>query len=124
MFDATATEFPFVEALPKREKSKLAKVWEMLAEFSDAQKREGALVPVMLAARVLDLSRTRIDQICEDGRLRRVVVDGHVFISEASILSFARSCRVHGRPRKASFTFREALESSREMVKEYSSKKA
>jgi len=84
--------------MAKREKSKLAKVWDLVKQLRAATEEEGALIPVMLAAKCLDLSRTRIDDICRDGRLRRVTVDGHVFITEKSIVEFAKVERKNGRP--------------------------
>lgn len=116
MFESEAIEFPFCENLPKREKSKLAKCWELLQSLSDATAKEGALIPVMLAAKCLDVSRTRVDQLVGDGRLKRVVVDGHVFITEATIIAFARAERVNGRPRKTPLTLRECISAGREMV--------
>jgi hypothetical protein len=111
------SEFPFVEALPKREKSKLVKAWELLGHLREATEREGALVPVMLGAKCLDLSRTRIDSICADGRLRRVEVDGHIFITESSIVEFAKTERKNGRPLTTSSpTMRECHAMARELV--------
>lgn len=100
--DAVAIpEFPFVAALPKREKSKLAKAWDLMRQIRHYTDEDGSLVPVMLAAKCLDLSRSRIDSICADGRLRRVEIDGHVFITENSILEFGAMERKNGRPLKA-----------------------
>lgn len=107
-----------MEALPKREKTRLARAWELLGHLREATEREGALVPVMLAAKCFDLSRSRIDSICQDGRLRRVEVDGHVFITEASMIEFAQVERKNGRPLKTSSpTLRECHTMARELVK-------
>lgn len=98
--EAAVTEFPFVAALPKREKSKLAKVWELKRHLDEATQTEGQLIPVTLAAKCLDVGRTRVDQFCAAGQLRRVVVDGHVFISGKSLMELAATERKNGRPTK------------------------
>lgn len=99
--EAAILEFPFVEAPPtKKAQSRLSKAWDLLNRMREATAKEGALVPVILVAKCFDLSRTRIDEICRDGRLRRVEVDGHVFITEDSIVSFAKVERKNGRPLK------------------------
>jgi hypothetical protein len=107
MFDAAISEFPFVEALPKREKSKLARVWDMLKEMKAAVDAEGQLVPVNLTCKLLDVSRTRIDQFCAAGRLRRVTIGDHVFITEKSIVECARDERKSGRPLNVPTTAKE-----------------
>jgi hypothetical protein len=107
MFEAAVSEFPFVESLPKREKSKLAKVWDLLSEMKAATEEQGQLVPVNLTCKLLDLSRSRIDTICSDGRLRRVKVCDHVFITENSIVEFARVERKNGRPLKIPTTAKQ-----------------
>lgn len=98
MFEAAITEFPFVDALPRREKSKLAHVWDLLQEMKAATKAEGQLVPVNLTCKLLDIGRTRVDELCAQGRLRRVKVADHVFITEDSIVELAREARKVGRP--------------------------
>lgn len=109
MFEATVNEFSFVEGLPKRQKSKLASVWELVRRMSEVSETEGALLPPMLVAKALNLSRCRIDQICEDGRLKRITIDGHVFITENSLVAFAKEERKNGRPLNISATWSESL---------------
>lgn len=100
MFEAAVAEFPFVETLPRSEKSKVARVWDLLHVMAAVTKVEGQLVPVMLAAKLLDYTRSSIDNQVEAGRLKRVDIDGHVFITENSIVAFAKEERKMGRPRK------------------------
>jgi hypothetical protein len=107
MFEALAPEFGFVDGLPKREKSKLARVWDLLKQMKVASEKEGQLVPVNLTCKLLDVSRTRIDQFCERGSLRRVEVAGHVFITEQSIIECAREERKVGRPLNVPTTAKE-----------------
>ena len=113
MFNAAIAEFPFVEALPKREKSELSRVWDLLSEMKAATDREGQLVPVNLTCQLLDVGRTRIDQFCAAGRLRRVVVAGHVFITEKSIVECARDERKSGRPLNIPTSAKEAWKRAR-----------
>ena len=112
MFNAAITEFPFVEALPKREKSKLSRVWDILKEMKAATDAQGQLVPVNLTCKLLDVGRTRVDQFCAEGRLIRVEVAGHVFITENSIVELAKSERKHGRPLNIPTTAKETWKRS------------
>lgn len=118
MFDTVASEFPFVEALPKREKSKLVKLWDRVFEFGRISGREGGLVTVMVAARLLGLSRTRIDQLVAAGRLRVVPFEGHVFISCFSIEEYAKQEKSKGgRPRiSPSEAWEMSIDSSRQAI--------
>ena len=100
VFDSTATDFPFVAELPKREKSKLVKFWESFRVFSALRKEHGDLVPQKVAAILLDISTTRVDELVETGKLVRKDFCGHVYITENSLVEVARSERKAGRPLK------------------------
>jgi len=113
VFEATVNEFPFVEQLPKRQKTKLVQVWELVQQMSEVIKTEGALLPPMLVAKALDLSRTRIDELCQDGRLKRMTIDGHVFITENSLVAFAKEERKNGRPLNLPTTLSETIRRSK-----------
>lgn len=100
VFDSTATDFPFVAELPKKAKSKLVKFWEAFRAFSDLRKEHGELVPQKVAATLLDISTTRVDELVETGKLVRKDFCGHVYITENSLVEVARSERKAGRPLK------------------------
>jgi len=117
MFEAAALEFDFVSALPKRDKSRLVKCWEFAQEIARISETEGDLLPVSFACKLLNLSRSRIDQFVLDGRLKRFDVDGHVFISSNSIVECAKIERKNGRPLKVP-TVREVWKASRETARE------
>jgi hypothetical protein len=103
MFEATVSEFPFVESIPKREKSKLQACWDEMAEFVEVSRQEQGLVTVTFACKALKVSRTRIDQMCEAGILKRFEMCGHVMISVRSIRDRAEAERqAGGRPKKSS----------------------
>jgi len=120
MSEAIALEFDFPEVTADRQRSTLARVWELRRKWRDVESREGSMIPCMLAAKVLDVSRSRVDQLVGEGRLKRVEVDGHVFISEDSIVALAKEERRVGRPVKK-ITERDLLKSSfssaRELLK-------
>jgi len=101
MFEATADEFPFVEDLPKREKSRWQKYCDAMAEFAEVSRQEGGLVHVSMAANFLNVSRTRIDELCNAGILKRFSFGGHVVISVRSLKERAESKLLKGRPKKA-----------------------
>jgi len=118
MFEAEALEFPFTAAMPKREKSKLAKCWELLQRMKAISATEGDLVPLMMGAKLLGISRSRVDDFVRDGRLKRYDIDGHVFLTENSIVECARTERKNGRPLKIPTTTAECWKASREYARE------
>jgi len=100
MFNAAITEFPFVETLPKREKTKLAKLWDHLAAVKRIIDEKGTVLPQHMVADLLDLSRSRIGQLIDDGRLEAVEIHGFRYVTETSVVSFAKEERKNGRPTK------------------------
>jgi hypothetical protein len=100
MFEATATDFPFVAEMPKREKSKWRKVLDAFQEIQAITKVEGTLIPQVFAAQVLDLSTARIAQLCNEGRLRVVQVGKSRFVTERSVVDWAKAEHKTGRPLK------------------------
>lgn len=100
MEDVAGVEFPFVQSLPKREKSKLAKVWDLFNEARRISQEKGLLVPATLAATLCDVSRNRIYELMQDGRLDRIELNGHVFVTEQSLVAWAATERKAGRPVK------------------------
>lgn len=100
MFDAQVAEFPFVAGLPKGQKGKLARAWDLVNEIREIEKTNGQLIPLMLAAACLNVSRSRIDDFVNDGRLTRKEIQGHVFITEKSLIECAAFERKSGRPSK------------------------
>jgi hypothetical protein len=100
MFDAVITEFPFVETLPKREKSKLAKLWDHLAEVRSVTAEKGPIIPQVMAADLLSLSRSRIGQFVDEGRLEAVEIHGVRYVTADSVEAYAKVERLNGRPLK------------------------
>jgi hypothetical protein len=98
MFQADATEFPFVAALPKREKSKLTKAWENFQELGRIAEREGMLIPQSMAAALLDMSRQRVNVLVNEGRLRVVQVNGQSYVAGNSVRDYAQAEHKSGRP--------------------------
>lgn len=99
MVEVASLEFPFVAEMPKTKKRLLADFWDMFDTIKEITETEGNLIPVILTCKLLDISRTRVDQLCADGRLKRHEVEGHVFILGNSIVEFAKNDRRRvGRP--------------------------
>jgi hypothetical protein len=89
--------------------------------MEEISKTDGNLIPLTLAAKCLDLSRSRVDDLVRDGRLKRVDIDGHVFLTENSIVECAKIERKNGRPPKnldRGATIKGAWEMARELVQE------
>jgi hypothetical protein len=110
-------EFPWVEQLPKREKSRLAKLWDHFAEVRAIQREHGTIVPVKLAADLAGVTRQRIDDLVERGQLVRIYVNGHPFITENSFVEWAKTERKNGRPLKVLATNKEIWKAAHEAAK-------
>lgn len=120
MFEATITEFPFVEALPKREKGKLAKLWDRFAELRQLTEEKGMLIPQHFAAELLGVSRQRVHTLVNEGRLEAVEVGGSRFVTEPSVLAYAeadRSCAVRLKSLTNKDLWRIAMSNARGQVK-------
>jgi len=98
MIDATVSEFPFVESLPKREQRQVETVWDSLQSLKWLCQDKGLPVPPNVAADLLGVSRQRVHQMMKAGQLERVEFRGHPFILESSIRFLAETERKAGRP--------------------------
>ena len=98
---ADLAEFPFVESLPKREKSRVGKLLDVIGEIEQAQRERGPLLPQHVIADVLGVSRARVGQLVDGGRLESVRIGQTRFVFLASFREFAKQERPTGRPRKA-----------------------
>jgi hypothetical protein len=78
--------------LPKRVKSK----WEELNELCDLVDKHGPIIPVSLAAQLLDLSRQRVYQLIGDGVLVPVEFAGKQWLAEKQIRAFVEVDRPSG----------------------------
>ena len=98
MNDAATTDVPFVAQLPKSNQSKLVKLWNAFRHLYAIQEKHGFPVPRTAAAALLEVHPTRIDQFVADGRLESFDWNGHVYVTENSLVEFARVERKNGRP--------------------------
>lgn len=92
------SEFPFVASLPKSEKKKLRSLWDQWEELKQFALSRGHLIPTGMAHTLAGVSRNRVYQLIEDGRLERYQVGHHSFITEESLIKFVESERKSGRP--------------------------
>jgi hypothetical protein len=96
--ELTITEFPFVAEIPKREKTKVAKIWDQFQELARVQKEHGIVISQTMASKMLNISSQRVGQFLDEGRLQFVEMDGIRFVTEKSIIEFAKMERKNGRP--------------------------
>jgi hypothetical protein len=116
--DAQVLEFPGFADLPRREKSKIVKIWELFASMKKVVEEKGLLIPQVLAAKLLDVCPQRITQLIEAGKLETHEVNGVRFVTENSVVEYARSERKRGRPVKTDYSRKEAWALSRSVNKE------
>lgn len=95
-------EMPFMAELPKREKKALGKLWDRYEEFKRVSADCGGIIPAAFAAEILNVSRQRVFQLIESGKLERVPLDGFetAFVSSRSVEQWARAEHKNGRPCK------------------------
>ena len=91
-------EFPFMDGLPKREVKRVHSVWDKWAELKAVMAAKGALIPITFAAELGGVSRQRIYQLVEAGKLQHVEVGNCGFIAEESFMAWVSSERKTGRP--------------------------
>jgi len=113
MFEAQAIEFPFVAAMPKREKSGFVKVWDHFQELKAVTAQKGMIVPVHMAACLLGVSHQRVSQFLDDGRLEPIEIRGHRYVAESSLVEFCKVERKNGRPVNLPVTAKESWRRAR-----------
>jgi hypothetical protein len=101
MKTATIPEFAFVEALPKREAKAVHSVTEAWNEFQITLQQKGSVIPPGVAAKMANVSRQRLHQLVQDGRLESVSILNHSFITARSFTDWVSSPRLGGRPSTA-----------------------
>lgn len=100
VIDTNTIEFPFVASIPKREQTRIGRAWQAYKKLKAVTEEKGALVPYGLGCKLLNVSRARFTVLCQEGRLDSVSVEGHIFVTEQSLITYARSERRGGRPPK------------------------
>lgn len=85
-------------SLPKREKAAVMGAWEELHEFCEMVKTNGAVIPVTFAGRVLNVSRQRVYELINEGRIQTMELGGHVFVVADSLVEWGKGERKAGRP--------------------------
>lgn len=118
MFEAQTMDFPFVAEMPKRERSKVETLWDRFNHLKAITDEKGMLLPPLFCAKLLGVSRQRIYVLLEEGRLERVDVDGHTFVTEASFIEWCKAEHKNGRPTKAeSLSMKECWKVASDLAK-------
>lgn len=118
MFEAQTMDFPFVAEMPKRERSKVETLWDRFHRLKAITDEKGMLLPVVFCAKLLGVSRQRVYALLDEGRMERVDLDGQIFITEESFISWCRAEHKQGRPTKAeSLTLKQCWTVANDMAK-------
>jgi hypothetical protein len=110
MNDVGTNEFAFVAALPRRERSRVGQLWHDFGELASTLADKGVFVPQSYAAKLLGVSRTRVCDFVNEGRLEFVTVDDTRFVTARSLRAFAAVERKVGRPVKGEADMARAIE--------------
>ena len=124
MTKSEALDFPFVDALPKREKGRFQKVWDHFQAIQRLVESTGMLIPSKLAADIAGISQQRIDQLMDAKVLEKVYYHGHPFVTQDSFLSWAKSERKAGRPLKTPGTMGAKVKMAREFGRTFAAETA
>ena len=125
MHKAQALEFPFMPEVPRRERSRLNLLIDQLNEWKAAEREHGTMLPIRFAAKLCGVSHERLGQLVQEGRIVRVDLGGHVYVTEKSVIEWAQSERKVGRPVKPPgplTILKEGMQTMREMQAENSRK--
>jgi hypothetical protein len=107
--DTTAEQFFFPFTVPANEPKRVKTKWQELKEMSERHEETGGLMPYYVAAILLDVHRSRIAQLVEQGVLRRWDFFGKPYVCVNDVAAFMNSERKGGRPVKdPPTTFKEA----------------
>lgn len=100
MAQIEAIEFPFVNGLPKREKSRFMTFWDRYCQFVKLSEDKGRLVPAGIAGKILGVSKQRVYDLIKNGSVEAVQFEGHHYLTENSLIAYAKTERKAGRPVK------------------------
>lgn len=89
------TLFPLVEEKAGRRSA--------LRDFIDAVEIHGPVMPQAYVSQVLDVSRARVTELINAGRIARVQLRGKWFVPLAALEAFLADERKNGRPAKATW---------------------
>lgn len=118
-----AAEFPFVAEMPKREKSKYAQFKERFAAYKAFIDENGSVVPVAVAGKLAGVCGQRIRDLIEEDRIKSCKFEGHIYVTEDTLLDYMATERKAGRPSKYAQelekkgAFRAAVGVVKEMMK-------
>jgi hypothetical protein len=100
---------------------KLKLLLEMIRNFRELNNRDGGLVPFSMAARLMGVSKQRVNALVAEGTFKPVEVAGKKWLSANQIEEFIKLKREPGRPWKkpsAKELWKMSHESAREQVEE------
>ena len=93
---AGAVAQPWLFDVPATELKRVKNKWEELAEMADKSEEVGGLIPPALAASLLDVSRQRVHNMIERGRINSWMFFGDRYVSAAEVHAFMASERKPG----------------------------
>jgi hypothetical protein len=99
MDGAPAAHFAFMADVPlDAKKQKRVGLFTMLRAVF---KEDGPYIPAGLVQELLGVSRQRVHQLIKDEKIKTVIVDGHHFVTEASLKAYLAESeeRGHNLPR-------------------------
>jgi hypothetical protein len=106
---AEIAEFPFVGELPKREKSRLARLWEAVREVTAAQEEHGPVLNQLTVAMILGVSRQRVCQLIDAGSLQSIAVTGNRLVTLRSLEDYCKTDRKTGHHLPEKFDYKNAM---------------
>jgi len=84
--------------IPADEPKKVRTKWQELQEMAEVADANGGLVPPVVAASLLDVSRQRVYELMKDARFRSYVFFGVTYVPVDDVVAFVNSERKSGRP--------------------------
>jgi len=100
MADIVLPEFPFVKELPFRSGRRARSPSCGTDEIAAVEQRKGKLIQVSFAADLMSVHRSRVHQLMDVGKLEKVEVNGHPYVTVQSVVAYCETERKAGRPPK------------------------
>ena len=112
MFESSTMELPFMADVPKRvtsSKSKMEIAICAVREMKQLVEKHGMLIPSIIASEVLGVSKTRVYELLKTGQLTPVRYGNYTYVTEDSLITFAKTERKAGRPPKMPETLNDTV---------------
>ena len=107
------SEFAFVQAMPKPKESRWSHYLKEVAALKAAQEKHGLMIPASLVHTVLDISRQRVHQLMDSGKIPYYLIGKQRYVPEEALVAHIKQMEGKGYhynlPKSTGDAFKRAL---------------